>query len=183
MDQVPCSPRLVNDFQPAIVTNNYYFCVGANLSIDVIAEDILYAVPFWSSHAETWTRIGVNIDTPQAGASVRLGIFSNGAANKPGALLLDAGTIDASTSGAKEITISQALSANTVYWLASINSTFDVSGTLTNTGQDINRRLGVDAISGGPPYGVSMAFGALPDPFGTPDDAQISAPAIWLRKV
>jgi hypothetical protein len=52
-----------------------------------------------------------------AGAVVRLGIYANGASNDyPGSLILDAGTVDATSTGVKEITISQAIPEGLV-WL------------------------------------------------------------------
>ena len=64
----------------------------------------------------TFDRIGVHVTTAVSGATVRLGIYAD-SVNRPAALVLDAGTVDASSTGYKEITISQTLSAG-VYWLA-----------------------------------------------------------------
>lgn len=54
-------------------------------------------------------RIGINVTTAgTAGAVLRLGLY-NGAAGVPTSLIVDAGTVDATTTGAKEVTISVTL--------------------------------------------------------------------------
>lgn len=68
--------------------------------------------------AGTLDRLGVEVGATGAGSAIRLGIFSADADGFPGALLLDAGTVDTSGStGFKEISISQAVTAGT-YWLS-----------------------------------------------------------------
>lgn len=61
-------------------------------------------------------RIGVEVTTGSASNVYRLGIRYDTGACYPGALLLDAGTVDASSNGAKEITISQTLAAG-IWWV------------------------------------------------------------------
>ncbi|MGZ6852658.1 MAG: hypothetical protein ACXVGB_00590 [Mycobacteriaceae bacterium] len=73
--------------------------------------------PFWVPAAQTFDRIGCQVTTGAASALVRLLIYADSSDLPSGAPLLDAGTIDASTTGYKEITISQALPAGQV-WLA-----------------------------------------------------------------
>lgn len=67
----------------------------------------------------TVDRIGVYCDTAASGGATRLGIYASDANNRPGALVLDAGTVDTSTTGEKTITISQALTAG-IYWLTAV---------------------------------------------------------------
>jgi hypothetical protein len=64
-------------------------------------------------------RIGIQITSATATALWRLGIYNDNGAMRPGSLLFDAGTVDASATGFKEITISQTLSAG-IYWTAGI---------------------------------------------------------------
>jgi len=75
---------------------------------NALVADRLYARPFMVGKTTTFERIGCNIITAAASSSIRLGIynFENGL---PTTLVLDAGTIDSSTTGVKEITISQQL--------------------------------------------------------------------------
>ena len=65
----------------------------------------------------TLDRIGISVNTAgAAGSVIRLGIYRDDGAIGPDALVLDAGTVDSTTTGRKEITISQALTPDN-YWL------------------------------------------------------------------
>lgn len=81
-----------------------------------------YYHPFVLDRRTTFDRIAANHTATAVASSVgRLGIYANHATDdKPGALILDAGTIDLSTAAAfKTITINQALDPG-VYWLCSV---------------------------------------------------------------
>ena len=65
----------------------------------------------------TIDRIGISVNTAgAAGSVIRLGIYRDDGAIGPDALVLDAGTLDSTTTGRKEIVISQALTPDN-YWL------------------------------------------------------------------
>jgi hypothetical protein len=85
------------------------------------ANGNLHFVPAMFDRDTTVDRIACEVaGTPGSTGSLhRLGIWtdSNGA---PGTLLLDAGTVATDSTGFKEITISQALSGRTVYWLGAV---------------------------------------------------------------
>jgi hypothetical protein len=69
----------------------------------------------------TADRIGIEITTSAASSTVALAIHNHDASTGlPGTVLLDAGTVDSTSTGFKEITISQALSAGS-YWLSSLS--------------------------------------------------------------
>lgn len=66
----------------------------------------------------TFDRIRVEVTSAGSAGSVhRLGIYGSGADGAPDALVLDAGTVDTTTTGLKDITISQALPPG-IYWIA-----------------------------------------------------------------
>ncbi len=72
------------------------------------------------AHGATIDRIGVEVTTGgTAGAVVRLGIYEPNAGGLPATKLLDAGTIDSTSTGFKEVTISQALTPG-LHWLAAV---------------------------------------------------------------
>lgn len=178
--------ELMSDFQPAIVTGNYYLAPTAYVggSQNIFADSIS-AVPIWFSHTETWTEIGVYVDTAEAGASIRLGIWSS-SGNAPGALLVDTGNLSLASTGALTATVSQSLTANTLYWIGYISNTDGVTALLTGGSPSamhwlVGRPSFASNASAG--YSKTQAFGALPNPFGTPDGAFSDFPAIWLRKV
>lgn len=197
---IPVSGSEPSDFQPAIVTNNYYFTPFAAVEAAISPNNgIMNCYPIWFSHTETWTRIGVNVATGSGTATekVRLGIWENGAGNLPGALLLDTGELSIETSGEKEATISVSLSANTLYWIGYNGNGDNGVAQLISCGGAYHGNSpftwtfgtpdlsGITDFYGSGYFGFyrSLAYGALPDPFGTPGGYVNSAPAIWLRKV
>lgn len=177
-----------SDFQPAIVTGNYYTAPMIDGSTSLFpGANVMYAVPFWTSHAETWTRIGIYVASGDG--DVRLGIYQNGANNLPGTLLLDAGTLDTTPTGEIEVTISQALSANTLYWLVYLaESDPEVWSSNYQTVFFFNQFVcgfsNVNQFFSGFYVNKTQAYGALPASFGTPDvPVTDKTPLIWLRKV
>jgi hypothetical protein len=130
----------------------------------------------------TVDRIAVNIQAAgSAGAVVRLGIYesNNGV---PGALVLDAGTVDATSTGTKTITISQTLAAG-YYYLVAVGQGqgSQVSGNAYSASQQIvpldgTFHVGQALLS----YVKSGVTGALPDPLN-PDSMSNVYPNIQLR--
>lgn len=100
-------------------TGLYYPGVGGGtLTGQTQTLNRAYATPFLVTKASTFDRIATVIWTSVATATVRLGIYADNGHRYPGALILDAGTIDASLSSFQEIAISQALNPG-LYWLIS----------------------------------------------------------------
>jgi len=93
-----------------------------NVQTLVLTLNELRACPLPVGKAVTLDRIGLEVTTAVATAVVRLGIYADDGNGYPGALVLDAGTIDASTTGFKEIVINQALAAG-LYWLVGVAQT------------------------------------------------------------
>lgn len=129
----------------------------------VIAADTLYAVPFRVPRATTWDRIALEVTAAVAGKSCRLGIYRDGTNLYPGALLLDAGTVSAATTGIKTITISQTPGTD-VIWLVLVS---DGTPTLRHRERFVNM-MGFPSTSlryatGG--WSKGFTYAALPDPF------------------
>lgn len=108
---------------PAIgyISGGYYGAANVG-QIGTIAATTLtlgrcYYAAFPVYRVGTFDRIGIEVTTGgSATCALRLGIY-NGAGGVPTSVLLDAGTVDGTTTGAKEITISQTL-ARGYYFLA-----------------------------------------------------------------
>lgn len=179
-----------SDFQAPIIDGFYYSTSVVFAGIDAPSQDVLLAVPFWCSHEVTWTKIGITVTTPQDGALVRLGVYASDANNRPGALLLDAGEVDASTEGEKELSISLTLAANTVVWLASNTNTNGVLEGLTAFGSTgSNGPWGGWVLGGassleltdGIALNLTAPYGPLPDPFGVANASGNQCILPWLR--
>jgi hypothetical protein len=147
---------------------------------------LIVAVPFIASEAKTWNRIGINCVDGSAGIGVRIGIYSSAANGLPDALLVDSGELDFSSSGNKEATISQALSANTLYWLALVAESSAVA-TFLNFSTGADEALLFYGASDGSGASASevrgtQAYGALPATFPAATITDSSTPPyIWLR--
>lgn len=177
----------------APISNAYYIPL-LSVPWDTMTPDPnrLYGVPFYNAVATTWTKIGVNVDTPGAASKlIRLGIYNADVNGLPGTRLLDAGTVAADTSGDKEITISQLLAADTLYWLAFVHNdtgnSLIVRGQGSGNGGAIATQLLGSFGPGIPILGFSPAltFAALPTPFTTftyASNGSESTPTVWLRK-
>lgn len=102
------------------LSGRYYGAHPQGHSTGANGTGVAMLVPFWVSANFTANRIGVEVITAAAASTVRLGIYGSNTDDQPGALLLDAGTVDSTTTGVKEVTISQALRPG-LYWLGAVN--------------------------------------------------------------
>lgn len=88
-------------------------------SSKAVTLNAMYMLPFSLITADTLTAIAFELTSSTATAVARLGIYQSDVDNLPDALLVDFGTFTADTIGLRNVTgLSQALSANTLYWLA-----------------------------------------------------------------
>lgn len=141
----------------------------------------LYATGFEIHASRAFDRIGVEVTTLQAGSTIRLGIY-NDAGGLPTTLVVDAGTVDSSTTGAKEATIAQTLAG--VYWLAykAEGTAPVVRGYATTV---TSRFMPIDTAGGATNQAwgkAAQSAGALASPFpSAPTLAASNVPRIWLR--
>lgn len=105
---------------PGGISGEYIIFGGINsLSPSGDVEGRVRFTPYWAPKAFSISRIAINIGTAgSAGSVVRIGAYNddNGV---PGSLIFDAGTVDSTTSGNKEITTTQTLPAGR-FWLAAV---------------------------------------------------------------
>lgn len=167
---------------PGLRASRYYgsFPAAAVTTFTLVANR-LYYFPMFVPDATTFTRIGINVTTGAAG-NARLGIYNNTNGVPSGAPLLDAGVVDVSTTGEKEIVISQALPVGW-HWLAVVS---DVAPTLTAENLATAVLLcNVGSLSGsaGNVTHVHQAFtfGALPTPSSITGANLTTPPRVWLR--
>lgn len=146
-------------------------------------EDRAHYVPIPVPRSLTIDRIGIEVTSSATGSpTVRLGVYAD-ANGVPGALILDAGTVDASTTGFKEITISQALTAGLV-WLACAQQ----GGTSTGVLRGMTGSTHVGIPAGFSQYAVAAFYAsgvtdALAASAPTMESAVGTAPRIMLRVV
>lgn len=166
-------PRTSGEYYVGVVTAS-----GSN---GTITQNRLFALPFNVGASRAFDRIAVN-SLGVAATNVRLGIYadSNG---KPGALILDAGTVATTSAGLAQITISQTLSGRV--WLACVGQ--GGAASVTRVGllwlPDVGSPSSYSNGQGLAYYQDSIS-GTLPDPWGatfTLVNAANTAPLITLR--
>jgi len=105
----------------AIRASAYLFTQGAGSqgNSTAVGVNTQVASPIYVPSNTTADRICLQVVTAAASGLWRLGIYADAGTSYPGAVMLDAGTIDASTTGVKEITIGTPTTLPTgVYWVA-----------------------------------------------------------------
>lgn len=114
---------------------------------------------------------------------VRMGIYRDTGAGKPGALVSSVGTVNLSTVGASALTITIALTlAAGDYWIAGVTQGHTSGPSLTTWANDL---AGI-GVTGVPSSGVHNGYtvnsisGALPDPFGAVATSSV-CPRMWWR--
>jgi hypothetical protein len=150
--------------------------------------DLLEAHPFVVPVQTTFDRIAIHVVNGQTSSVVRLGIYSHNATlDYPGALVLDAGTVSATSGGFRSITISETLSPG-IYWLAAVHQEGTTAPNIRGQARSwvpfslMNDFYGIDNAD---PQNCAVLLsgvsGALPDPFGTPTGLDSRNARIQLR--
>lgn len=133
------------------------------------------------SRSTTFDRVGLYISTGQSGATVRMGIYSDDGNNRPSSLIVDFGTVDASSSGNVTLTISQTLAAGT-YWVGGVSQGTTAPTVNANTGaaEGITAATPSDAAQTLCGYEMINVSGSLPALF-TVNAAAPNTPRVLLR--
>lgn len=164
----------------------YYGAPGIGGSSGALSTlNKLTATPFFVGDSQAFDRIAVANVTGVATAVMRVGLYRD-SSGKPGALIVDAGTIDLSTGlGVKEVTINQTLSG--IVWVAAVPQVA-LPTAILRLGHIMLPHVGTaspySAFAG---YAVSQTgvSGTLPDPWGSTVNFETTAntcPAVSLRK-
>lgn len=178
--------QYIGAHHPGIASNRYYSEPHTTVAAVALTADLLYHSTVIVPERVTITRIGCEVTTEAASTSIRLGIYKM-SGGIPTELVLDAGTIDSSTAGEKEITISQTLDAGvysfacvsdgtpTINWRVPSDST---NWQLGSTNADDTGASHQQLITG------SHTFGALPATFPSVTyNSNQAVPHLWFRKV
>lgn len=132
--------------------------------------------------AGTLSRVAVNVNSAVASSTLRLGIWNVGSDGFPGTLLLDAGTVDTSTTGDKEWVINQAVSDGW-YWFSFSAQGGASSANFKVVNSFVRRAPAAQTTLAGGSFRAGMRdsnnwSGALGSSFGTVSDDQ---PTVALR--
>lgn len=115
------SPSGASGIPRSIYKTGWYYTAAANTQTHIPVEAEMRCSPFFVAEDITLDRIGLEVTSAgTAGALIRLGIYEDNGDGIPGALVIDAGTVDATTTGVKEIVISQALARGDFHLAAAV---------------------------------------------------------------
>jgi hypothetical protein len=147
-------------------------------------QNRMYAIPFIVDSLISVDRIGITVNTADSTGSVRLGVYES-SAGLPSSLLIDAGTVSITTTGNKEITISQTLLPG-LYFLAAVGQSINGNGRVVGVGgvtfqMKSTLKTSVPFANAGGYYGDGVS-GALPSVFGVPTNSGF-ATFVFLRAV
>jgi hypothetical protein len=145
-----------------------------------IAADTMYVMPFTARQQQLWTKIGCTVTTAGAGVFAYLGVYrmENGI---PTTKVLDAGAVGLTTTGTKEITISQPLPSGTYALILLANA----SGATVRAGTPSDIALatvGCSAVGTADTLiTASQTYGTLPSTFPAVSYSSSSTPLLTLR--
>ncbi len=167
------------------------FLTGGTITTQSVASaNSLRAFPFFVPKATSFDRIAIRVTTAGTGTTprARIGVYTDNGNIYPGQLILDAGEVDVSSTGLKELTINLKLKAGKLYWLAFVGQdTASLALAAIPTTDSFATFLGFDsALSGSAFLGIAhvQTYGALPGtyPSSSPIDWSLHVPLIALRK-
>lgn len=153
---------------PSLAVGYWRSSTGGTSSVNTTLNlNQAYCVPIMCPGGITIDSIAVR-PTGVAGGILRLGLYADNGHGAPGALLVDAGTVDASTSGSKQLAVSVVVPYTRCLWAAIASQG---SGSVSVIGSNLSPTLGVppDSLSAttallgvGYYYTDATVSGALP---------------------
>jgi hypothetical protein len=142
----------------------------AALAANTLYANLVYAQAKSDGGDPTFDRIMVNVTGAGAGGTdARLGVYAMGADGFPGALVLDAGTVDVDSTGVKEVTgLTLTLTAGRFYYTAVVSDGAPTVTSYSSMQQAVFGWASAANTAFENRWSVAHTYGALPNPFGTP---------------
>lgn len=162
-------------------SGRYYGALGYLVGqTQTLSANRLFAQPIFIGNSVNLDRIGIEVTTAVASTNIRLLIYSdlNGLPNN---LLLNAGVVDSSTTGVKELTITQFVSSG-VYWLVCVSNGAPTvrafNATLNNIAPTTFATVGTN---GGYTIDAASGYNTPPTNFGNPTGVSFYPCRIQVR--
>jgi len=152
-----------------VLRTGEYFHPGVGyVSTTTLTANRMYSILFPVPRDLTVDRMAIEVTAEIAAAGCFLGIHSLGTNLAPGALLVDGGEVDCSTIGIKAAVLSEALTGGIYFVTIASEAAITVRSisiyALTLPGWFRSTNFSLIDIG----WYKTHAYGALPDPFGTP---------------
>lgn len=131
--------------RPRWTSGYYYVAADGVRGTLTLSLNRLYLLPLDAPIGATIDRIGTEVSTAGAATAVlRLGLYAATTNGAPVTLLSDFGTVDATTTGGKELTVSRALGDTRVWAAVACQGAASTTRTV-GTGQD--RRVPIASLA------------------------------------
>lgn len=173
-------------------TGNYYgtfLTGGAQTTQSIASANSLRAFPFYLPITTSFDKIAIRVTTLATGTTprIRLGIYEDNGNNYPGKLILDAGEVNVSSTGVKELDIDIKLPGGKLYWLVLIGQDTTSLVVAASAATNVLPILGYESDLSGTPlagWAATQTYGVLPAtyPTGSPIGWTLNVPLIALRK-
>lgn len=174
---------------PALKSGLYYYAFSPSLvTTGIQTNGALRLAPMLLGKPVTIDRIGAEVTTVgEAGSKFRIGIYADSGSTYPGALVLDAGTINGDSATVQEITVSTTLPAG-LCWVGGAAQVVTTTGPTMRVTSSPSWPVPIYAGSSIPAAGsASVGYfsgghtGALAATFPTTASASGSAVRIFFR--
>ena len=170
---------------------NYYASFitgGAQTTQGLASANSLRAFPFYVPRLSRFDRIAMRVTTAGTGTTsrVRLGLYKDNGNVYPSSLVFDAGEVDVSTNGVKEVTINASLPEG-LYWIVLVGQDTTLLAVAATPNTDHYPIVGYESDLSGTPlhaWAHVQTYGALPAsyPTSSPTGWTLHIPLIALRK-
>lgn len=161
----------------------HYSC--NNITTFTFTNQILVAVPIPVADVMQLSGLGIHIQAAVASSTVRLGIYRPSPSDyyNPGDLIVDAGTVDSSTTGGKVASLSSVTIEPPFVWLAAVALGTGVGSQRNNTGH-LPTDSGSSALADNPGCFAHNAnvTGALPSLFVATSTPVLGSPVLAYRR-
>jgi len=140
-------------------SNVWYYLGQTATTSNAMGNGTLRGMGVYIPTAKTIDRIGAEVTSAgESGSVVRLGIYNDDGTGYPGALLLDAGTIDGTSATVQPITISQAVNAGLYWFVAAVQAAPTTQPTLRVVSAATNAISGSAGGSAASPTSGALGF-------------------------
>ena len=170
---------------------NYYASFitgGAQTTQGLASANSLRAFPFYVPRLSRFDRIAMRVTTAGTGTTprVRLGLYKDNGNVYPSSLVFDAGEVDVSTNGVKEVTLNASLPEG-LYWIVLVGQDTTLLAVAATPNTDHYPIVGYESDLSGTPlhaWAHVQTYGALPAsyPTSSPTGWTLHIPLIALRK-
>lgn len=183
------TPKGAAPFAQPWQSGRYYWATNfISVGISQLSVGLARAVPLWVPAQATISRIGGEITVVgDAGSKIRFAIYDDDGTGRPGALILDAGTIAGDSATVQEIVVNQAITPG-LHWMAAVSQLVTVTEPTVRVVTSAGIEPALDAGTAIPVAGAVSAtwnlagvVGAFPGTYAGGVPGNSSIPRVFIK--